>query len=464
MIKFFILIFFPLELFAQKGSIIFKNVNIVDVITGSLKQNQHILIEGERIKKLSSRPIVSADAVVIDASGKYMIPGLCDFNAEVFNYEYAGAPAFNLLLANGVTSVRDLKPEQKLMDVFAARKRLIKENTLAPRIYLSGKTIIDRLPFQNENMEKSLLVNSVSEAENAVDAMIFFGADVIDIRTILNRSILQAITKRAHQKGKKVLARFSGNWIKASEDGVDGFTHPADLWRVASKGREKLFQFSEADSMRFVSVPEFYNRVLPSLGAVDTSYFYSLVNTMVKNDTWICTNFSGHMPSKIKFEIADSSRNEYRLPIQKQQLAIMLEEMKQITAERSQAKSPQVYFVIIANKKGVPLLAGTQIEDIGTPGMSLHDELYWFVEGGLSPAEALQTATINPAIFLNKQKELGTIEGGKLADLVLLDANPLENISNTRKINMVVVNGRLLQRKDLDNLLIQAKERAKGNN
>ena len=168
------MIFFPLELFAQKGSIIFKNVNIVDVITGSLKQNHHILIEGERIKKLSSRPIVSADAVVIDASGKYMIPGLCDFNAEVFNYEHAGAPAFNLLLANGVTSVRDLKPEQKLKDVFDARKRLIKENTLAPRIYLSGKTIIDRLPFQNENMEKSLLVNSVSEAENAVDEMIFF--------------------------------------------------------------------------------------------------------------------------------------------------------------------------------------------------------------------------------------------------------------------------------------------------
>jgi hypothetical protein len=208
-------------------------------------------------------------------------------------------------------------------------------------------------------------------------------------------------------------------------------------------------------------VPEFYNRVLPSLGPVDTPYFYSLVNAMVKNNTWICTNFAGHMPSKVRFEIGDSSRNEYRTALQKKQLLSIQQEMNQITAERSKVKSPQVYFVIRANKMGVPLLAGTQFEDIGTPGMSLHDELYWLVEGGLSTAVALQSATINPAIFLNKQKDLGSVETGKLADLVLLEANPLENISNTRKINSVIVNGKLLNRKDLDNLLMLARERAK---
>lgn len=461
--KYFLLLFFPLQIVAHQRAIIFKNVNIVDVIDGSLKKNHHILIERDRITKVSSSPITFKPAIVIDATGKFMIPGLCDFNAEVFNYEHAGTPAFNLMLANGVTSVRDLKPEQKLADVFAARKRMQAENILAPRIYLSGKTLIDRLPFQKENMDKSWLVNSIAEAEQAVDSMIFYGADVIDIRTILSRPILQSITKRAHQKGIKVLARFSGNWKTASEDGIDGFTHPSDLWRVASKGREKLFRFSEADSMQFVSVPEFYNRILPSLGTVDTPYFYSLVSTMVKNNTWICTNFASHMPSKVKFEIEDSTRNEYRTLTQKKQLLILQEELNKVVAERSKAASPQVYFAVMANKNGVPLLAGTQIEDIGTPGMSLHDELYWLVTGGLSPAQALQTATINPAVFLKKQKDLGTIEAGKLADLVLLDANPLENISNTRKINMVVVNGRLLKRIDLDILLTNARERARNN-
>ena len=134
--KYFLLLLFPLQLVAQQHSIIFKNVNIVDVVNGTLKKNHHILIEGERITKISSSPIAVKSAIVIDATGKFMIPGLCDFNAEVFNNEHAGFQAFNLLLANGVTSVRDLKPEQNLADVFAARKRMQAENMLAPRIYL----------------------------------------------------------------------------------------------------------------------------------------------------------------------------------------------------------------------------------------------------------------------------------------------------------------------------------------
>jgi len=103
----------------------------------------------------------------------------------------------------------------------------------------------------------------------------------------------------------------------------------------------------------------------------------------------------------------------------------------------------------------------TQLEQFMTPGMTLHDELYWLVKGGLSPAQALRIATLNPALFLNKQEELGTVDVGKLADLVLLDANPLEDISYTRKINAVVANGRLMTRQDLDKLLQDVKEKIK---
>src|SRR6476620_3959787 len=87
--------------------------------------------------------------------------------------------------------------------------------------------------------------------------------------------------------------------------------------------------------------------------------------------------------------------------------------------------------IVYAAKKGVPVLAGTELAGFTTPGISVHDVLYWLVEGGMSPAEALRTATINPALFLNKHKILGSIERGRLADLVLLSANPLEDISNT---------------------------------
>jgi imidazolonepropionase-like amidohydrolase len=107
------------------------------------------------------------------------------------------------------------------------------------------------------------------------------------------------------------------------------------------------------------------------------------------------------------------------------------------------------------HKAGIPFLAGTDTPP-GVyifPGFSLHQELQRFVAAGFTPLEALQTATLNPAKFLGMQDRLGTIEKGKLADLVLLDANPLENIRNTEAIAGVVVNGRYLSRAELDKLL-----------
>jgi imidazolonepropionase-like amidohydrolase len=116
-------------------------------------------------------------------------------------------------------------------------------------------------------------------------------------------------------------------------------------------------------------------------------------------------------------------------------------------------------------RQGVGILAGTdEVSPLVAPGFSLHDELELLVEAGLTTMQALQTATLNPARFLNKAKEIGTIEKGKLADLVLLDANPLADIRNTTKINSVVVNGRLFDRRSLDKMLNEIKAAgAKGN-
>ena len=111
-------------------------------------------------------------------------------------------------------------------------------------------------------------------------------------------------------------------------------------------------------------------------------------------------------------------------------------------------------------KAGVKILAGTDLaSNFLMPGFSLHDELELMVEAGLSPFEALQTATINPAKFLDRENELGSVESGKIADLVLLDDDPLKGISNIKKIYAVIVNGKLLQRGDLDALLKQVEEK-----
>jgi imidazolonepropionase-like amidohydrolase len=131
-------------------------------------------------------------------------------------------------------------------------------------------------------------------------------------------------------------------------------------------------------------------------------------------------------------------------------------------AQESYANAKRVYqkeleIVSAMRRAGVPILAGT---DTGNPfcfpGFSLHDELALLVQSGLRPVEALQAATINPAKFLSLDKMLGTIEQGKIANLVLLDANPLDEIRNTQRINAVVLNGKLFDRKALDKMLSQA--------
>ena len=112
-------------------------------------------------------------------------------------------------------------------------------------------------------------------------------------------------------------------------------------------------------------------------------------------------------------------------------------------------------------RSGVDILAGTDtLNPYILPGFSLHDELELFVKAGLTPMAALQTATLKPTQYLGLSNSLGTVEPGKIADLVLLDANPLEQIGNTQKIAAVVVNGRFIGKTNLQQLLTQAEQTA----
>jgi hypothetical protein len=121
----------------------------------------------------------------------------------------------------------------------------------------------------------------------------------------------------------------------------------------------------------------------------------------------------------------------------------------------------QFELVGMMHRAGVEFVAGTDVlNPYCFPGFSLHDELALLVQAGLSPMEALQTATYNPARFLGKEREVGSIEKGKIADMVLLDADPLADIRNTRQINSVVQNGRLLNRSDLDRFLTEVEQAA----
>src|SRR5262249_18458862 len=132
-------------------------------------------------------------------------------------------------------------------------------------------------------------------------------------------------------------------------------------------------------------------------------------------------------------------------------------------ATRKKFVAKDLEVVNAMHKAGIPFLAGTDTPPgvYVFPGFSLHEELQRFVAAGFTPLEALQTATLNPAKFFGLENSLGTVEKGKLADLVLLEANPLDDIRNTQKIAGVIANGRYFSRADLDRMLERVEAAAK---
>jgi imidazolonepropionase-like amidohydrolase len=189
---------------------------------------------------------------------------------------------------------------------------------------------------------------------------------------------------------------------------------------------------------------------------------------MARNRTFVATNTAQTSTFIGDFELSDTSRRRFKTKKQIEELeAAIAERARQIQSQdyrmSDKNRGRHLREILDLHRAGVPLLAGTQssYDAVGAPGAILHDELALFVLAGLSPFEALKTATVNPARFMHRDKDLGTIEEGKLADFVLLDANPLADIANTRKINAVVVNGRFISREELNRMLSNIETKAK---
>jgi hypothetical protein len=197
------------------------------------------------------------------------------------------------------------------------------------------------------------------------------------------------------------------------------------------------------------------------LETYDTKRAAALFSLLAKNGTFV-TPMLGHWANvHLYFEKdhTNDPRMKYLLPELEQYWAssqgVFEKEFEQIREISPAVTQKFLEMVKAMNSADVRLLAGSRTpgHPFEWPGFSLHEELEWLVKAGLTPLEALQAATLNPARFLGKEKELGTVERGKLADLVLLDANPLEDIRNTQRIAAVVANGRYMDKSELQRML-----------
>jgi imidazolonepropionase-like amidohydrolase len=197
------------------------------------------------------------------------------------------------------------------------------------------------------------------------------------------------------------------------------------------------------------------------LSTFDADKCLALARRLAPNRTWQVPTLVAIDPDRCCLKANDDPRAKYlQTPIRQWWESVTSKPADEDLAVQRRMIQKRLELVAMFHRTGVPLLAGT---DMGVPwvypGFSLHDELAWFVRAGLTPAEALRTATLNPARYFDRTDDLGSISAGKLADLVLLEANPLSDIGNTRRIRAVVADGQLFDRSALDHLLSDIAER-----
>ena len=412
---------------AQPNTLAITGTTVIDVATGGLRRNTTVVIRGNVIAAVGERPQVPAGSTVVDGRGKFLIPGLWDMHAH---HEGTGEDSLPLFVANGVTGTRDMG--SALDFILPLRQRVSSRQVLGPAIVAAGPILDDApagWPFR-------LRVRTAQEAREAVQMLKRRGVDFVKVHDHTPREAYFAIADEAKRQGLPFAGHVpSGVTIaEAVEAGQVSIEHLANfrVFTECSRGRE--YQPS-------LCAPLFEQLARKGTWQTPTLAFMRKLLTINTSSAGAEADHVAYASPGLRKLWTDNQRESNASP----------ERIRTFLA-LADASLPAVRDM---HRAGVGILGGC---DGLVPGFCLLDELTMMVRGGLSPLAALQTATINPARYLGKEKSVGSVEPTKIADLVLLDANPIENIANIRRINAVVISGKLLRRSELDTMLKKAKD------
>jgi hypothetical protein len=455
-------------------SLVFNHVTVIDMTGAPPKADMTVVVVGNRIAALgkTGKVRVPKGAQVMDATDKYLIPGLWDMHVHVFHYRLPMPPdeyVFPLFIANGVTSVREMWTKVDKMDhIKLWRKQFYERPGTVPR-FASVGTLVDGLPNTHKNSDT---VSTAEEARLMVGKLKAGGVDFFKVYDNLSREAYFAIADEARKQNipfaghvpERILLR------EASDAGQRSMEHLTGSQVILYRDCSTLV------SMAKKVLPEVIATGSPDLPFIkqalelcDKKKATALFRHLAKNGTWQVPTL---ITSKThEFTDLDTLYRDERLKYMpggkdhfKDWEDFHTRLQKRTTKEWDDGRrvmQKRLDLVGRMHRAGVKFMAGTDVSNAYIyGGFSLHDELALFVKAGLTPMEALQTATRNPAKFLGMLDSLGTIEKGKFADLVLLEANPLENISNTQRINAVIVNGRYLSKETLQKMLADAEANA----
>jgi imidazolonepropionase-like amidohydrolase len=432
-----------------RGSLAITHVTVIDTAGGTARPDMTVVVEGDRISQVGAGGgRVPAGAHVIDGTGKFLIPGLWDMHIHAFFGDWvpgAREVTLPLFVANGVTGVRDMGSDLDL--ILPVRQDVARGTLLGPRLVVSGPM----LDGPKAKFPSSISIATPDDGRRAVAMLADRGVDFIKIQSFVPRDAYLAIAEEC-RKRRIVFAGHVPDKIRASEAsdaGQKSFEHLIGVFEGSSTAEEAFLEGSKGPA-RF-------------LETYDAAKEASLIRLLAKNATWQCPTLYWERGLWLidSIDVAKDPDARYAPASWRQKTwptftkGILKDLATDPLPVREKFVEHELSIVKKLHRADVPFLAGTDTPaGVGVmPGFSVHEELQRFVAAGFTPIEALRTATINPAKFLGKLDELGTVEKGKLADLVLLDANPLEDIRNTRRIAAVVSNGRYFSREQLDRIL-----------
>ena len=461
----------PHALRAQEASprnvVAIEHVNVVDVAAGRVLADQTVVIQDGRITDVGRAKSVKTpkNGTRVDGREKYLIPGLWDMHVHAAwpGIDEIFAPLF---VANGVTGVREMYGS---LPVIHAWKDHYAAGDAWPRMIGAGHILDGPKPF----WPGSTIAATPEQARQAVDSLHAAGADFIKVYGGLSRESYAAAINEARKLGIDVAGHVPDavSVSDASDLGQYSIEHLTGVALECSKEADALRAERAAAAIdTSKSLLATYARQTERvLVTQDEARCDELAKQLARNHTWQVptlvvlrsmasldeTGFTSdkrvrYMPK----EVADSWdwKTDFRFRSRTPENWANAKRMYQRNLE----------IVGRLHQAGVPIVAGTDVlNPFCFPGFSLHDELALLVEAGLSPADALRSATLNAAIFMKAKDSLGTVEKGKTADVVLLDANPLEDIRNTQKVRAVVLNGKFYDRNALDGMMSRAEETAK---
>ncbi|MEX0734351.1 MAG: amidohydrolase family protein [Steroidobacteraceae bacterium] len=460
---------------AHPPALAIRDATVIDVRDGSLHPEHTVLVVGNRItaEGPTRQVMVPEDAKVVEAAGRYLIPGLWDMhvhsvsNVAVDRSQQVAARDwhFPLFLAHGVTGVRDMNDGTGVLTLELTKsiKRRLAEGTLiGPPRFLSAGPSLDGDPPLGSN---SFVVRTATEARAAVAQLVANGGDLIKVYENVSREAYFAIMDEARRKGISVDGHvpFRMTPEEVANAGQRTVEHPDALAAACSRSanaERKRFAGVLADYDHLPAAEKFlalFRHTHALYDSRDPAACAPAIEAFRRNGVAVTVDLVAyHHVVHAKEVMSNTDRMRLVPPAIRSNWEGILD--SETTREFQSILQPiiplELANVRLFNEAGIMLLAAT---DVGVPfqvpGISLHVELERLVEAGLTPLAALQAATLNPALILGMTDSLGTIEPGKLADLVLLDANPLEDIRNTQKIRAVVANGQLYGRDELDRLL-----------